>query len=67
MLCRLLEWDEVADFTCKKCEVKLESGGMLDVICDGIMMGCKKHYLEEDQMAEPEDQTPIEGTKHSDR
>ena len=54
-------------FTCKECQTDAEKGRMLDVVCDGIMMGCKKHYLEEAVMDEPVDPTPIVGTKHTER
>ena len=42
-------------------------GQQVDFICDGIMMGCKKDYLQEFQTEEPQDPTPIEGTAFSQR
>ena len=66
-LCRLLSWDEVSTFTCQECKSTLEKGDLMDVICDGVMIGCKKDYLQPVAMEPPPDPTPIQGSKHSER
>ena len=65
--CRLLEWDEKETFTCSTCESTLKEGGLVDIVCDGIMMGCKKHFMETVAMEDPADSTPIQGTQYSER
>ena len=64
---RLLEWDDCDVFTCSTCQNALAEGQMIDIVCDGIMMGCKRHYMQDVMMDKPENDTPIKGTKHSDR
>ena len=39
---------------------------MIDIVCDDIMMGCKRHYMKDVTTDKPENDTPIKGTKHSD-
>jgi hypothetical protein len=45
----------------------LQDGDQVDFVCDGIAMGCKKHYLLDVEHEEPSDPTPIAGSKHADR
>jgi hypothetical protein len=64
---RLLSWNEDEDFSCVQCCDALKKGSVIDLICDGIMMGCRKVYLILTDMDDPVDPTPIDGTKHSER
>ena len=64
---RLLHWDQTAAFTCSACETALKNGDIIDIVCDGIAMGCKRYYFQDVIMPNPENTTPIKGTKYSER
>ena len=60
---RLSQWDELTEFSFED----LAKREIVDIICDGIMMGCKKHFLEAAELKEPHDPTPTRGLTHAQR